>query len=108
MFRHITPDHISQEELVNQLNEALKMPGVSNAWTMPIKARIDMLTTGMRTPVGLKIYGDDLKTIEEIGAQVESLLPPVTGHAQRLRRAHRRTATSWTSSGTATSWPATG
>ena len=44
VFRHITPDHISQEQLVNQMNEALKIPGVSNAWTMPIKGRIDMLT----------------------------------------------------------------
>ena len=60
VFRHVTPDRISTEELVNQLNEALKLPGVSNAWTMPIKARIDMLTTGIRTPLGLKISGADL------------------------------------------------
>ncbi len=79
VFRHITPDHISQEELVNQLNEALKIPGVSNAWTMPIKARIDMLSTGMRTPVGIKVSGADLKVVGEIGAQIESLLPQVQG-----------------------------
>jgi Cu(I)/Ag(I) efflux system membrane protein CusA/SilA len=79
LFRHVTPDHIPQQELVNQLNEALKIPGVSNAWTMPIKARIDMLTTGVRTPVGIKISGADLKAIEEIGTQVESLLPQVRG-----------------------------
>ncbi len=79
VFRHVTPDHIPQQELVNQLDEALKIPGVSNAWTMPIKARIDMLTTGIRTPVGIKITGADLKAIEEIGTQVESLLPQVRG-----------------------------
>jgi len=79
VFRHITPDHISQEELVSQLNEALKLPGVSNAWTMPIKARIDMLSTGMRTPVGLKVQGRDLGEIQKIGGQIESLLRPVRG-----------------------------
>ncbi len=61
------------------MNEALQIPGVSNAWTMPIKGRIDMLTTGVRTPVGLKISGADLKAIEEIGAQIEALLPQVPG-----------------------------
>jgi len=79
VLRHITPDHISHEELVAQMNDALKLPGVANAWTMPIKARIDMLTTGVRTPVGLKISGADLNRIEEIGAQVESLLGQVAG-----------------------------
>ena len=79
VFRHITPDHISQEELVSQLDEALNIPGVSNAWTMPVKGRIDMLTTGVRTPVGLKISGADLHAIEEIGTQIESLLPSVKG-----------------------------
>lgn len=79
VFRHITPDHISQEELVHQLNLALKIPGVSNAWTMPVKGRIDMLTTGVRTPVGLKISGADLNTIEGIGVQIEALLPSVKG-----------------------------
>ena len=54
-------------------------PGVSNAWTMPIKNRIDMLTTGVRTPVGIKIYGADLGQIERIGAQIERVLPQVAG-----------------------------
>jgi Cu/Ag efflux pump CusA len=49
------PDHISQEQLIEEMNAALTYPGVSNAWTMPIKGRVDMLTTGIRTPVGLKI-----------------------------------------------------
>jgi len=79
LFRHLTPDTVSPEELVDQLNAALKLPGVSNAWTMPIKARIDMLSTGMRTPVGLKIHGDDLEKIEEIGSRVEAALPSVRG-----------------------------
>jgi len=79
IFRPVTSDRLSTEELVSQLNQALKLPGVSNAWTMPIKARIDMLTTGIRTPLGLKISGDNLQTIEDIGTQVEALLPAVRG-----------------------------
>ena len=79
LFRHITPDHISVEELTNQLNTALKLPGVSNAWTMPIKARIDMVSTGIRTPLGLKISGADLGEIEKIGERVEAALRPVAG-----------------------------
>ena len=78
-FRHITPDHISQEDLVDQMNQALRMPGVSNAWTMPIRNRIDMLTTGIRTPVGVKIFGADADQIERIGRQVEALLTKVRG-----------------------------
>ncbi len=78
-FGRITPDHISSERLVNEMNEALTLPGVSNAWTMPIKARIDMLTTGVRTPVGIKIYGSNLKEIERIGTEIEGLLPKVRG-----------------------------
>jgi Cu(I)/Ag(I) efflux system membrane protein CusA/SilA len=79
VLRHITPDHISQEDLISQMNDALGIPGVSNSWTMPIKGRIEMLSTGLRTPVGLKISGADLDTIEEIGAQIESFLPSVKG-----------------------------
>jgi len=48
----VTPDTISTDELVSQMNAALRIPGVNNAWTMPIRGRIDMLTTGIRTPVG--------------------------------------------------------
>jgi Cu(I)/Ag(I) efflux system membrane protein CusA/SilA len=79
VFRHITPDTISSEELVSQMNRALKIPGVTNSWTMPIRGRIDMLTTGIRTPVGLKIAGADLRQIQETGAQIEALLKPVKG-----------------------------
>jgi Cu(I)/Ag(I) efflux system membrane protein CusA/SilA len=79
LFRRVTSDHISKGELVDQMHEALTLPGVSNSWTMPIRARIDMLSTGMRTPVGLKIQGRDLQVIEEIGARVEAVLPQVRG-----------------------------
>jgi len=79
VLRHITPDTISTEQLVEQMNSAVKLPGVSNAWTMPIKGRIDMLSTGMRTPVGLKITGADLNKIQEIGVEVKSLLASVNG-----------------------------
>jgi copper/silver efflux system protein len=79
LFRHVTPDHISTEQLVAEMDEALRIPGVSNAWTMPIKARVDMLTTGIRTPVGIKVYGADIKKIEEIGTRIERVLPRVQG-----------------------------
>jgi Cu(I)/Ag(I) efflux system membrane protein CusA/SilA len=61
------------------MNEALKITGLANSWTMPIKGRFDMLSTGLRTPVGLKITGADLGAIEEIGVRIESLLPSVKG-----------------------------
>lgn len=79
LLRRITPDRISQEELIREMNEALQFPGVSNAWTMPIKGRIEMLSTGLRTPVGLKISGSDLDIIEDLGASVESVLASVKG-----------------------------
>jgi len=79
LFRRITPDHISQDQLVDEMNEALRLPGLSNAWTMPIKGRMDMIATGIRTPVGLKISGADLTTIEEIAVGVEEHLKTVPG-----------------------------
>ena len=78
-LRRITPDRLTTEQLVAEMNESLKLVGVSNAWTMPIKGRIEMLSTGMRTPVGLKVTGSDLDEIERIGTQVESILPAVRG-----------------------------
>lgn len=74
VLRHITPDHISQEGLIDEMNQALQIPGLANGWTMPIKGRIEMLSTGIRTPLGLKISGADLARIEEIGARVERIL----------------------------------
>ncbi len=70
---------ISWEELVNEMDAAIQMPGVVNAWTMPIKARIDMLSTGIRTPVGVKILGSDLSVINEIGQKLESIIRAVPG-----------------------------
>ncbi len=79
VLRHIWPDRMSYDELVAEMDAALQIPGTTNAWTMPIKARIDMLTTGIRTPVGIKIYGADLKEIELIGSRLEQLLREVPG-----------------------------
>lgn len=70
---------LTYDDLVNQMNEKLTLPGQTNAWTMPIKNRIDMLTTGIRTPVGVKVFGPDLKTIESIGTQIESIVKNVPG-----------------------------
>ena len=78
-LRHIWYDRITKDDLIAELDQKLRFPGVSNAWTMPIKTRIDMLTTGVRTPVGIKIYGGDLEVIEELGAQVEAALRGVPG-----------------------------
>ena len=79
IFRHITPDTISQEELIDEMQAAIQVPGISNAWTMPIKGRIDMLTSGIRTPVGLKVTGDDPQKIQEIGGQIQTALASVQG-----------------------------
>ncbi|MEI7641101.1 MAG: CusA/CzcA family heavy metal efflux RND transporter [bacterium] len=78
-FSFIWPDRITWEDLINEMDTALKIPGQVNAWTMPIKGRTDMLTTGVRTPVGIKIYGDDLSVIERLGKEIESQLSMVKG-----------------------------
>ncbi len=67
------------EKLIDELDEAVKLPGVTNAWTMPIKGRIDMLTTGIRTPVGIKVLGNDLAEIEGIGRNIEAALSDMEG-----------------------------
>ena len=77
--RRITPDRLPREELTRQMDNALRLPGVSNAWTMPVKNRIDMQSTGIRTALGLKIYGADVQQIEKIGGQVEAVLSGVAG-----------------------------
>jgi len=79
VFRPFWSDRISKEALVAELNDKMQFIGVSNAWTMPIKGRIDMLTTGVRTPIGIKIQGSDLKTIEEIGISIESAIKDLPG-----------------------------
>ena len=76
------------------MDQTMQFPGVTNAWTMPIKARIDMLTTGVRTPVGIKIFGADVKEIENIGTELEIDPRPRARHAQRLCRTGERAAIS--------------
>ena len=92
VLRHATPDHISREDLVSQMEEALNLPGLSNAWSMPIRGRVDMLTTGVRTPVGLKIGGKNVEEIERVGSRVAELLAPVQGtrgvFAERVGQGH--------------------
>ena len=67
------------DKLTADMNAALQFPGVSNAWTMPIKARIDMLSTGIRTPVGVKIFGNDIEGIDRIAKQIEAVIRKVPG-----------------------------
>jgi Cu(I)/Ag(I) efflux system membrane protein CusA/SilA len=70
---------VTIDSLKAEMDKALQFPGVSNAWTMPIRARIDMLSTGIRTPVGVKIFGPDLAAMEKIGRQIEAALRTVPG-----------------------------
>jgi Cu(I)/Ag(I) efflux system membrane protein CusA/SilA len=79
LLRPFWPDRIGWEELVAEMDGALQIPGVTNAWTMPIKARIDMLSTGVRTPVGIKIFGRDLEEIQRLGEELEPILQAVPG-----------------------------
>ena len=72
---------VTTESLKAEFDKLVKFPGLTNAWVMPIKTRIDMLATGIKTPVGIKVAGADLNTIQEIGQQIEQLLPEVTGTA---------------------------
>jgi Cu(I)/Ag(I) efflux system membrane protein CusA/SilA len=65
---------MTPEKLVDEMNRAIQVPGLTNAWTMPIKTRTDMLSTGIKTPVGIKISGPDLATLQEIGREVEAVM----------------------------------
>ena len=78
-LRSAWPDHISYGDLEEEMNKALQLPGISNAWTMPIKGRLDMLSTGIRTPVGIKIMGPDLATIERVAKETEAAVSKVPG-----------------------------
>jgi copper/silver efflux system protein len=79
---------VTIDSLVSEMDRALQFPGVSNAWTMPIKARIDMLSTGIRTPVGVKVFGTDLAEMERLSRQIEQVLKAVPGtssaYAERI------------------------
>jgi Cu(I)/Ag(I) efflux system membrane protein CusA/SilA len=70
---------LTYDHLVAQMDSAVRMPGVTNAWTMPIKGRIDMLATGIRTPVGIKIFGPDLAELERIGKEIERVVQSIPG-----------------------------
>ena len=79
---------MTADSLIKEMDKALQFPGVSNAWTMPIKARIDMLATGIRTPVGVKVIGPDLKVIEKVAREIEAAIKSVPGtssaYAERI------------------------
>ena len=70
---------IDVEQLKAEMNDAIKFPGLTNAWTMPIKTRIDMLSTGIKTPVGIKIMGDDLEVLSALGEQIEAIVRDIPG-----------------------------
>jgi copper/silver efflux system protein len=81
-------DGMTVDKLIAELDQALQFPGVSNSWTMPIKARIDMLATGIRTPIGIKVFGKSLEGIEQVARQVEAVVKAVPGttsaYAERI------------------------
>jgi len=86
------PRGVTLDKLKTEMNQALQFPGVSNAWTQPIRARIDMLSTGIRTPVGVKVFGPDLGQLARIATQVERVVRKVPGttsaFAERLEGGH--------------------
>ncbi len=79
VFRPLWPDRrrITWAELTEELNRVVRLPGWTNAWTMPIKTRVDMLSTGIRTPIGIKIFGADLDTLDRIGTDLEHVVSRV-------------------------------
>jgi Cu(I)/Ag(I) efflux system membrane protein CusA/SilA len=79
LLRRFWSDRISYGELQDEMNRALQLPGISNAWTMPIKGRLDMLSTGIRTPVGIKVMGADLSTVERVAKETEAVVSRVPG-----------------------------
>ena len=72
---------MTMEKLIKELNDAVQFPGLTNAWTMPIKTRIDMLSTGIKTPVGIKLMGPDLQTLSDLGEKIEAVIRTVPGTA---------------------------
>jgi Cu(I)/Ag(I) efflux system membrane protein CusA/SilA len=75
------PDGKQIEDVIHELDAMVQFPGVTNAWTMPIKTRIDMLATGIKTPVGIKLLGDDLAVLSEVGKQIEGVINQLPGTA---------------------------
>lgn len=72
---------VDHDSLLAEIDARVRTPGIANMWSMPIKNRLDMLATGIKTPVGIKIFGPDLETLDRIGRQIETLLPRVDGSA---------------------------
>ena len=72
---------MTTDKLIAELDKALQFPGVANSWTMPIKARIDMLSTGIRTPIGIKVFGKDLAEMERLAREIEAVVKDVPGTA---------------------------
>lgn len=70
---------LTMDKLIAEMDKALQFPGVANSWTMPIKARIDMLSTGIRTPIGIKVFGKDLDEMEKLARQIETVVKTVPG-----------------------------
>jgi Cu(I)/Ag(I) efflux system membrane protein CusA/SilA len=70
---------MTMDRLIEEMDSVVRFPGITNSWTMPIKGRIDMLATGIRTPVGIKIFGSDLAELERIGRDIESAINMVPG-----------------------------
>ncbi len=70
---------MTPKKLIDEMDKAIKFPGVTNAWTMPIKTRVDMLSTGIKTPVGIKVAGNDLNTLQKIGENIEAVIRDVPG-----------------------------
>jgi Cu(I)/Ag(I) efflux system membrane protein CusA/SilA len=79
LLRPAWRDRISEEELIAEMDALMQLPGISNAWTMPIKGRLDMLSTGIRTPVGIKISGADLAVIQNVALEIEAVVRKVPG-----------------------------
>ena len=77
--QHEWPKGMTPQKLIDKMDAAIKIPGVTNAWTMPIKTRIDMLSTGIKTPVGIKISGPDLNVLQKLGQEIERVVRKVPG-----------------------------
>ena len=104
-FRLLTPDTPSLDAVVAAMNDALVVPGVANAWSMPIRGRIDMLNSGVRTPVALRISGSRIEEIERLETEIEAVLSGVTGIRSAFAERSTRDVPP-TSSGTARPWRA--